>query len=154
MNIDIRTIILVTGITNILQIIVLFHQYLMNKVYRGLGWWVLAFLSVTVGFVLLSLRNTVSVELVTIVMANFLILLNPVFLYIGIARFLGCREEPERSCCSSDSFYSTLPVLYLCPSGHYESNHHCIRGKLHCFFRYRLHSYLPQNFLFPANHLF
>ncbi len=93
MNIDIRTMIIITGITNILQIIVIFYQYLANKHYPGLGWWVLGFISLLMGFVLLALRGTIPVQLITVIIANVLVLMNSVFLYIGILRFLDRREN-------------------------------------------------------------
>ncbi|MCX6089591.1 MAG: hypothetical protein NTX88_04305, partial [Candidatus Atribacteria bacterium] len=63
MNIDLRTLIIVLGITEILQTSALFLQYLMNKTYRGMGWWVGGFASVAVGFILLLFRDFISIDL-------------------------------------------------------------------------------------------
>ncbi|MCX6089885.1 MAG: hypothetical protein NTX88_05890 [Candidatus Atribacteria bacterium] len=39
MDIDIRTFSIVMGFNNVLQVILLFFLFLMNKTYRGMGWW-------------------------------------------------------------------------------------------------------------------
>jgi len=93
MNIDIRTLVIVVGITNVLQIIAIFLQYLINKTYRGIGWWVLGFASGAIGFVLLLLRDHISIELISIIAANGLLILGGIFQYIGIMRFLDKKEN-------------------------------------------------------------
>jgi len=93
MNIDIRTLVIVAGITNVLQVIAIFLQYLINKTYRGIGWWVLGFASSAIGFVLLLLRDHISIELISIIAANGLLILGGIFQYIGIMRFLDKKEN-------------------------------------------------------------
>ncbi len=93
MNIDIRTLVIVLGITNFLQVIAIFLQYLINKSYRGIGWWLLAFLSVALGFITALLRDVVSIKLISIIITNILTISGPLFIYIGITRFLGKKEQ-------------------------------------------------------------
>ena len=93
MNLDIRTLAVVLSITNFLQVMVIFLQYRVNKTYLGIGWWLLGFISIAMGYVLIFLRDIVSIHLITIITANTLILLGSIFLYIGITRFLDKREN-------------------------------------------------------------
>ena len=51
MNIDIRTLAIVVSIANLLQIIALVFQYKVNKTYLGIGWWLMGFTSMTMGYV-------------------------------------------------------------------------------------------------------
>ncbi len=62
MNMDIRTLAILLGIANVLQAIAIFIQYLIDKTCRGVGWWVLGFASLTLGFVLVLLRDVVSMK--------------------------------------------------------------------------------------------
>ena len=41
MNLDIRTLVLVLGITHMIQVIVFYQQYKINKNYPGVGWWLM-----------------------------------------------------------------------------------------------------------------
>jgi len=93
MSIDIRTLAIVLSIANVIQIIAIFLQYRVNKALLGTGWWLLGFTSIAMGYVLLFLRDLVSIQLITIIFANALILLGPIFIYIGIMRFLNKKEN-------------------------------------------------------------
>ena len=93
MNIDLRTLALVVGISNLLHVGALFLQYRLNSTYRGTGWWVLGFTSMALGFALLLLRDLIASLLITVVTANALILLGPALIYIGVMRFLDRREN-------------------------------------------------------------
>jgi PAS domain S-box-containing protein len=90
---DIRTLAILLGITNVLQVIVLFLQYKANKTYHGIGWWVLGSASSALGFALLLLRDRISIELISIIVTNALLILSAVFQYIGIMRFLDKQEN-------------------------------------------------------------
>ena len=90
---DIRTLAILLGITNILQVIAIFIQYLINKTYRGIGWWVLGFTSNAIGFVLLLLRDSIPIELISIIVTNAFLILGTIFQYIGIMRFLEKKEN-------------------------------------------------------------
>jgi len=93
MNIDLRTLILVLGIANFLQVIAIFLQYRINRTYPGIGWWLLAFLSLAVGFIFTLLRDGLPIKLITIIAGSTLTFSGPVFMYIGVMRFLGKKEN-------------------------------------------------------------
>ncbi|MEI6309598.1 MAG: sensor domain-containing diguanylate cyclase, partial [bacterium] len=93
MNMDIRTLAIVLGITDILQVIAVFFQYLLNKTYQGIGWWALGFASVAGGSLLLSLRDAISIALISIILSNALLVLGAIFIYVGIMRFLDKKEN-------------------------------------------------------------
>ena len=93
MNIDLRTIFIVLVLTNFLQAIAIFIQYLISKTYRGIGWWALGFTSIAIGFVLLLLRDFISIALISIILANTLTILGLIFIYIGSIRFLNKKEN-------------------------------------------------------------
>jgi len=93
MNIDLRTLILIMSITSILQIIVLWIQYRVNKIYHGVGWWLLGFSSIALGYGFLFLRDLIAIKLITIIFANTLALLGFIFIYTGIMRFLDRKEN-------------------------------------------------------------
>ena len=93
MNIDLFTLVMVLSIANVLQIMAMYLQYKVNKAYQGIGWWVLGFTSMAMGYTFLLLRDLIPIQLVTIICANTLILLGPILTYIGIMRFLDRKEN-------------------------------------------------------------
>ena len=95
MNIDIRTFVLVLGVIAILQVVAIYLQYLMNKTYRGAGWWLLWSASTAAGFLCMLSRDFLRAELVliSIFFANVLLLAGQSFLYIGVVRFIGGRVK-------------------------------------------------------------
>jgi PAS domain S-box-containing protein len=93
MNLDIFTLLTILCIASFIQFIVLFIQYRVNKVYNGIGFWVLGYASMAAGYMLLFLRGIIPVQLVAIIAANSLILLGWIFLYLGVMRFIGKREN-------------------------------------------------------------
>jgi diguanylate cyclase (GGDEF)-like protein/PAS domain S-box-containing protein len=93
MNIDLRTLFIVLVMTDFLQAFAIFLQYLLNKTYRGIGWWVLGFTSVALGFALMFLRDFIAIDLISIILANALLVLGAVFIYIGSVRFFDKKEN-------------------------------------------------------------
>ncbi len=87
MKMDIFTLVIVLSITNLLQVVALSLQYRVNKSYKGVGWWLLGFTSMSSGYIFLFLRGIISIKLISIILANLLILAGTVFLYIGLLRF-------------------------------------------------------------------
>jgi hypothetical protein len=69
-------------------------QYLINKSYRGGIWWLIGFASIAIGLVLTLLRDVINIKLITIIVANTFQILGPIFIYIGVMRFL--RKEENR----------------------------------------------------------
>ncbi len=116
MNIDIRTLAFILGLTSILQVIVIYLQYLLNKTYRGIGWWLLWSASTAAGFLCMLLRDVVPVGLISasILFTNALLLAGQIFLYIGILRFLAKQEKRGIIIAVFSVFIlSTLYVLYV-----------------------------------------
>jgi len=93
MEIDIRTLIFVLGITHIIQIVVFIHQYSINKTFRGVGWWLFWSAAEIAGFTFMLLRGIPSVLEIAIIGQNALIVAGVIFLYIGIMRFFDKKEN-------------------------------------------------------------
>jgi PAS domain S-box-containing protein len=89
MNLDIRTLFLVLGITHMIQAIVFYRQYKINKTHQGVGWWLMWSIVEIAGFAAILLRGIPSIYLLTLIIQNFCIFLGTVFIYIGVMRFLG-----------------------------------------------------------------
>jgi diguanylate cyclase (GGDEF)-like protein len=93
MNVDTRTLFLVLGIADVLQVIVFFLLYLVNRAYKGIGWWVLGSALSAAGLGLMLLQDVVSVERISSFSSGALLVLGQVFLYIGVMRFLDKKEN-------------------------------------------------------------
>ena len=91
MEIDIRTLAIFLAIVADIQAIAFFFQYLINKTYRGVGWWVVGSSMAAVGYVLLIMQDTNPI--LFIILANTLLILGAVSIYIGITRFLEQKEN-------------------------------------------------------------
>ena len=116
MNIDIHTLAVVLGVVNILQVVAFFLQYQANHTYEGLGWWLLLSVLTALGVVCMFLRIFVSPGLVlpSILVTNVLFVGGEIFLYIGIMRFLGTRENRGMIVSVFTVFFlSTVYVLFL-----------------------------------------
>ena len=94
MNIDLHTLFIVLVVTSFFQAVAILIQYLENRTYRGIGWWVLGFTALALGYILLLLRDYISVDLVSIVLANATIVASAIFIYIGIMQFLDKKVHP------------------------------------------------------------
>ena len=87
MNIDIRTIIIILGITHLMQVLVFYHQYRVNKRYKGIGWWLLWSMSEVIGFGAFLFRGIPEILPLIVIIQNTMIIAGTVFLYIGIRKF-------------------------------------------------------------------
>jgi len=91
--IDIRTLILVTGIGHLMQVVVFYHQYKVNRELSGPGWW-LAWSGIEVaGFSLLFLRNSPAFQNIAIALADPLITAGTLFIYVGLLKFFGRKTN-------------------------------------------------------------
>ncbi len=87
MSIDVRTMIVMLGLSHLLQVFALSVQYAVNKAYRGIGWWLLWSATAMFGFFFTLLRDVPSLRILSIVLQNGLIVLGVTFLYVGLMRF-------------------------------------------------------------------
>lgn len=88
MVIDLRTVVFIMGISHFLQALVFFQQYRANKNLVGPGWWFLWSAAGSLGFVLILLRNNLSLLPIAITLQDPIIILGIIFQYIGIQKFL------------------------------------------------------------------
>ncbi|MEI7591471.1 MAG: PAS domain S-box protein, partial [Deltaproteobacteria bacterium] len=112
MNLDIRTLVFVLGITRIIQVIVLYQQYKISKHYQGVGWWLMWSIAGLAGFVAILLRGIPSFLLLTLIIQNSCIFLGTVFIYIGVMRFLG-KEVNSRIIFSVSTFFIVAIVYFV-----------------------------------------
>jgi len=93
MQIDIRTLVLIIGITHIIQFIVFYIQFKVIKVYKGIGWWLLWSAVEVLGFLVMLFRDIPSIFPLVIIIQNTAIISGTVFLYIGVMRFFNKKEN-------------------------------------------------------------
>ena len=96
MTVDIHTLALVLGFTNLLQVMVLFVQYRVNPGYRGPGWWALGSVSLALGSACNAVQDNSMVGSFAIVISNALFISGLALLCIGVLRFLDQRERRGR----------------------------------------------------------
>ncbi|MBF0409042.1 MAG: response regulator [Candidatus Riflebacteria bacterium] len=88
MNIDMRTVILLSFVTQIIFTLFLFQMWRQNRSrFDGMIFWVIDFVFQTSGLALLALRGVIP-DWISIFVANMLILSGAIFIYIGLERFV------------------------------------------------------------------
>jgi diguanylate cyclase (GGDEF)-like protein/PAS domain S-box-containing protein len=92
MNYDINTLAFISGFTFLTQIAALFVQYMVNRSYRGVFWWLLGSTFWAVGVIFMPMVAMKQLELLARI-ANPLVILGQIYLYIGIMRFLQKKEN-------------------------------------------------------------
>ena len=92
MKLDILTLAVIMSIILVTQVIALFVQYRVNRNYRELESWLTGSAMMALGFIFMPLLTIKSLELLARV-ANPLIILGQIFLYVGILRFLNKKES-------------------------------------------------------------
>jgi len=102
-DLHIPTIIVILGLTHLMQVIVFYHQYRINKTYKGIGWWLLWSAAEVFGFSFILLRNIPSILPLVIILQNSLIVAGTVFIYAGVRQFF---DKPL-------NFKLLLPILSL-----------------------------------------
>jgi PAS domain S-box-containing protein len=107
MKLDITTILFIASLVYATQTIALFLQYMLNKSYQGLKFWLLGFLWQSCGFFLMPLINVKPVWALSM-LANPLILLGLLFLNAGTVAFL----EKKRNGWFSIASFSVFLALY------------------------------------------
>jgi PAS domain S-box-containing protein len=87
MEVDIRTIVLILGISHLMQVLVFLYQYKANKNIPGPGWWLMWSAAEATAFVLILLRNNPAFLPIAIIFQNIILLAGTLFIYIGVLRF-------------------------------------------------------------------
>ncbi|PKL15699.1 MAG: hypothetical protein CVV49_20085 [Spirochaetae bacterium HGW-Spirochaetae-5] len=87
MNIDIRTLSIVLSITAALQTSVIFMQYLTNKTYKGIGWWLAGYFFMAISSAFIPLREIAVLEKPSIMITNIFQIAGAAALYTGINAF-------------------------------------------------------------------
>jgi len=80
------------GLTFVSQVIALSVQYRVNRSYRGIGWWLLGSTLMALGVNLMPLVMVKSLEIFARI-ANPLVVLGQIFLYLSIMQFLDKKEN-------------------------------------------------------------
>ncbi|AFQ43330.1 sensor domain-containing diguanylate cyclase [Desulfosporosinus meridiei] len=86
-KLDILTLAFILSLTLVTQVSALFLQYRVNKTYSGIGCWLLGSSLMALGFIFMPLLTVKSLEMLARI-ANPLVILGHIFLYIGILQFL------------------------------------------------------------------
>lgn len=92
MRLDIPTLAVTQSMIMIVQTVALLLQYLVNKTYRGIGWWLSGSVLLALGCLFTPLV-TVKSLLILARIANPLLVLGHIMLYIGIIRFFDRKES-------------------------------------------------------------
>jgi PAS domain S-box-containing protein len=92
MKLEISTLAIISCLTFLTQVAALFIQYRVNRSHKGVIWWLYGSTLWAVGVILMPMVSIKSLEILARV-ANPLVILGLVFLYIGIVRFLDKKEN-------------------------------------------------------------
>ncbi len=87
--IDLQTLILITGLTHLIQMIFFIVLHRTNKVYAGITWWLGWCVLEFVGFSFLLLRQIPEIFAIAVMMQNLSLVGGAVCIYFGIRRFFG-----------------------------------------------------------------
>jgi len=93
MIIDPGTIVLILIISNIIQAILVFIQSSLNRKYSGIKIFAMGNILYAIGFLFIIMQEFSTNRLVTIILANSLLLLSAILQYIGIMQFLEIKAK-------------------------------------------------------------
>lgn len=88
MTLDIPTLALISCLTFLTQFIALFVQYIVNRSYHGVRWWLAGSSLLALGVILMPLVTIKPLENLAR-FANPVTVLGQIFLYVGLIRFIG-----------------------------------------------------------------
>lgn len=104
---NIKTIAFLLGLTHLMQVIVLVHQYRVNKTYPGVGWWLLWSAAEVIGFISMLFRTVPGIFNLIVIIQNAMFVAGTAFIYMGVRRFF---DKPI-------NFKIILPVYILFLAG-------------------------------------
>ena len=93
MELSIRTLAVIIGITHFIQFIVIYYQYKVNKNYKGIGSWLLWSAAEVLAFLIIVIRSNFNTYHYLIVPQNSLIIAGTLFVYVGIMSFFGKKAN-------------------------------------------------------------
>jgi len=92
MKFDLKVLTLILGLIFITEFIAIFVQYKINRIYRGIGWWLAGTGTMALSSILMPLLVVPPLAFLAKV-ASPLLILSHLALYIGLTRFLDQREH-------------------------------------------------------------
>jgi hypothetical protein len=99
------------SLTNLLQVLALFVQFLVDKTHRGPGWWTLGTALISSAFAFNYLRDSPGIGLFAIVGNNMAFTAGLCFLYVGVMRFFD-RQEPRAALSTAYAVYNLVIVYF------------------------------------------
>jgi PAS domain S-box-containing protein len=93
MDINIRTFAFIIGVTHLIQFVVIYYQYKVNKNYKGIGWWLIWSFIEVLGFLIIVIRGYLYTNSFLIILQNSLIISGTIFVYVGIMSFFGKKAN-------------------------------------------------------------
>jgi PAS domain S-box-containing protein len=107
MKFDLKVLTLILGLAFTTEFIALALQYKINRIYRGIGWWLAGAGLMTLAFFLMPLMVVPPVAFLA-KLAQPSLVLGQICLYVGILRFLGKKERPR----AIAAFYAAFLLCY------------------------------------------
>lgn len=95
MTIDLKTIALILLIMHFVQIFVFTHLYVTNKALREIKWWLLWSIFGVMSYLLIVIRNMLGEPSAIVILQNTSMVSAAAFIYIGVARFFGKKENKK-----------------------------------------------------------
>lgn len=92
MNLDIQTLAIISCLTFLGQALALLVQFILNRVDRGMRWWLIGSALLAIGVILLPMVTIKPLEMLARI-GNPLNVLGQILLYVGVLRFLDKRER-------------------------------------------------------------
>jgi len=87
MGIDLRTLILILGITHLMQVLVFAYQYKANKNLNGPGWWLMWSAAEVLSFAFILMRDIPVLLPYVILFQSLIMISGTLFIYVGVQRF-------------------------------------------------------------------
>lgn len=111
MNIDLKTIGLVLFVMHIIQFFAFTHLYFSNRSMKEIKWWIFWCLTGITSFFLIVVRNSLGEPPILIISQNFLMVSGAAFIYIGVLRFYGQKENRTLLYIKIISYFTLLLIF-------------------------------------------
>jgi PAS domain S-box-containing protein len=97
MQLDLKTVAIITGLTHFIQMIIFAQQYYSNRESKEIKWWLYWSLCINISMTASYFRDLDSVNLrnMIIIIQNFFIGAGVIFLYVGVMKFFRLRAYKE-----------------------------------------------------------